>query len=52
MIAMTTIKLNRAMREAEKFLDIAHRYLAPKNSKSVCTTRKIFEYDDYSKTTF
>ena len=49
---MNRLKLKLSIRDAEKFLDMAHRYLAPKNIKSVCTTRKIFEYDDYSKTTF
>ena len=33
MISMATIKLNRAMREAEKFLDIAHRYLDSKKKQ-------------------
>ncbi len=49
---MDRLKLKLAIRYAEKFLDIAHRYLASKNSKSVYTARKSFEYDDYSKTTF
>lgn len=50
MIAMATIKLNMAMREAEKFLDIAHRYLDSKETVSMSVPpEKVFEYDTYSK---
>ena len=50
MIAMATIKLNRAMREAEKFLDIAHMYLDSKETVSLSVPpEKVFEYDTYSK---
>lgn len=50
MIAMSIIKLNRAMREAEKFLDIAHRYLDSKEEVSVqISSEKGFTYDMYSK---
>ena len=50
MIAMSIIKLNRAMREAEKFLDIAHRYLDSKETVSLSVPpEKGFEYDTYSK---
>ena len=50
MIAMAIIKLNRAMREAEKFLDIAHRYLDSKETVSLSVPpEKSFEYDTYSK---
>ena len=50
MIAMATIKLNRAMREAEKFLDIAHRCLDSKEVISVeLSSKEGFTYDVYSK---
>ena len=50
MISMATIKLNRAMREAEKFLDIAHRYLDSKKTVSLSVPpEEVFEYDVYSK---
>ena len=47
---MKNLKINRAIREAEKFLDIAHRYLDSKEEVSVqLSSEKDFTYDLYSK---
>lgn len=47
---MKNLKINRAIREAEKFLDIAHRYLDSKEEVSVqLSSEKGFTYDLYSK---
>ena len=47
---MKNLKINRAIREAEKFLDIAHRYLDSKEEVSVqLSSEKGFTYDVYSK---
>lgn len=38
------------MREAEKFLDIAHRYMDSKETVSLSVSpEKVFEYGTYSK---
>ena len=50
MNTVMSIKLNRAIREAEKFLDIAHRYLDSKKTASLSVPpEEVFEYDIYSK---
>ena len=47
---MKNLKINRAIREAEKFLDIAHRYIDSKEEVSVqLLSEKDFTYDLYSK---
>ena len=47
---MKNLKINRAIREAEKFLDIAHRYLDSKEEVSVqLSSEKDFTYDKNSK---
>ena len=47
---MKNLKINRAIREAEKFLDIAHRYIDSKETVSLSVPpEEVFEYDTYSK---
>ena len=50
MNTVMSIKLNRAMREAEKFLDIAHRYIDSRKTVNLSVPpEEVFEYDIYSK---
>lgn len=47
---MKNLKLNRAMREAEKFLDIANRYLDSKETVTINVLNDSpFMYDTFSK---
>ena len=49
-MSKSTIKLNRAMREAEKFLDIANRYLDSKETVTINGLKgSPFMYDTFNK---
>ncbi len=49
-MSKSTIKLNRAMREAEKFLDIANRYLDSKETVTINVLNGAsFMHDTFNK---